>query len=263
MPVRLDAVVRRVDQEEFGRLDYSVMKHAFGVHNALGRLADEAVYRKDFSNRLRRSGGNAREELCVTVSFGGFSKRYSLDVLVGDWGIYELKVVRTLTDDHVNQVLNYLRLLDLSHAKLINFRGIAVETRFVNSSLSKAERIDFRLDTSRSLIGDEMVRLLDPWLRDWGTGLSRGLYAEALDFFVREAHPDQSDVVLYRNGQFLGSLATPQIRPGHAAHVTTFKDVPSDYATQLRRLHSHTNLRYLEWINISDTRVATRSIPLD
>jgi len=85
-------------EEEFKRLDYQVMHHAFASHNQLGRLCDEAVYHNDLASRLEaRDLGPVRKKVPVTVSYREFRKMYYLDLVVGDSAIYELNsVVRNL-----------------------------------------------------------------------------------------------------------------------------------------------------------------------
>ncbi len=71
---------------------------------------------------------NAICEVPLTVSFGTFSKTYRLDLLVDELAIYELKTVAVISKSHIGQVLNYLRLLNATRAKIINFRNHQVES---------------------------------------------------------------------------------------------------------------------------------------
>ncbi len=44
MPITCSIPMHATDQEEFARLDYCVMRHAFESQNELGRLCDEMVH---------------------------------------------------------------------------------------------------------------------------------------------------------------------------------------------------------------------------
>lgn len=59
--------------------------------------------------------------------------------------VYELKAVEALTGNHERQLIHYLLLTDLSHAKLINFRQETVEFRFVSTRLDHARRSRFNI----------------------------------------------------------------------------------------------------------------------
>ena len=44
MPISSPISIRPINQEEFARIDYQVMRHAFDSQNELGRLCDEVIY---------------------------------------------------------------------------------------------------------------------------------------------------------------------------------------------------------------------------
>jgi hypothetical protein len=53
MPIECVFDVRPLTQEEFGELDYRVMRHAFACQNGLGRFCEENAYQCDLQSRLR------------------------------------------------------------------------------------------------------------------------------------------------------------------------------------------------------------------
>ena len=58
MPIDVPISIRSLSREEFGELDYQVMRHVFACQNELGRLGDEAygvAVRAAVSKRLARS----------------------------------------------------------------------------------------------------------------------------------------------------------------------------------------------------------------
>lgn len=150
MPILPPIEFKRPDQDEFRKLDYAVMRHAFDCHNELGRLCDEEIYQKDLGERLESSGlGPARFERPIVVTHGDFVKRYELDLIVADAVIYELKTAAALGNAHHRQLLNYLLLCEQPHGKLVNFRSPKVQAEFVNTRLKHADRLRFRIHDVR------------------------------------------------------------------------------------------------------------------
>lgn len=138
MPVTVHAETRRMDQDEFGRVAYDVMKCVFGLHNALGRFFHEDIYRDEIAWRFPGS----RKEVQIEVCFRDFRKDYFMDLLVNAGAVFELKAVQALTDRHRSQLMNYLLLAELPHGKLINLGPELVEHEFVNALLT--HHVDFR-----------------------------------------------------------------------------------------------------------------------
>ncbi len=56
MPIHPSLALRPITQEQFARLDYQVMRHAFDSQNELGRLCDEVIYQNDLAARLTAAG---------------------------------------------------------------------------------------------------------------------------------------------------------------------------------------------------------------
>ena len=172
MPVYCPSDIPRLTSQQFGSLDYRVMPAAFAIHNEIGCHWDERVYHEGMHEKLLSIFPNALSEVPLTVTFGNYSKTYRLDLVVDELGIYELKTVDSINKAHVGQVLNYLRLLNATRAKIINFRNHVVESKFVNCSDTLVQRRIFEVDGSRyrgpSALNDTLIEML----RDLGTRLS-------------------------------------------------------------------------------------------
>ncbi len=56
MPITTALPLRHYCQEEFGKVAYEVVHHAFEVHDSLGRIFHESIYRSN----LNRILGNRR-----------------------------------------------------------------------------------------------------------------------------------------------------------------------------------------------------------
>ena len=81
MPIHCPIIFPRLSKEEFGKLDYAVMPHAFAAQNDLGCLCDEAVYQDRFAHLLRAAGFQVDCEVPVTLTFRSFLKTSALPPL--------------------------------------------------------------------------------------------------------------------------------------------------------------------------------------
>jgi GxxExxY protein len=77
------------------------MGKLFKIHEDLGRLFDEQIYRRELLQCLPE----AHVEVLVEVNFDSFSKRYYLDILF-QGAIFELKAVEAFAPRHRAQLLN-------------------------------------------------------------------------------------------------------------------------------------------------------------
>lgn len=251
MPVSCDVPLRRLSQEEFGELSYEVMRHAFAIHNELGRFFDEKFYKRELARRV----SGVHLEFPVDVEFATFHTRYYLDVLVGDGGIFEFKAVEALTPRHRAQLLNYLLLCDLAHGKLINARPEKIEHEFVNTHWTSAARVQYELVTSR-WSGDlpgaaQLYDFLSSLLRDLGAGLEVGLYEQAVTHCFGGREQVEAEVAVKIDGHSMGAQRMRLIAPGVAFKLTAFDGPLDAFEVHARRLLHHVDLRAIAWININ------------
>lgn len=265
MPISIPIKLRRLDQDEFRKLDYTVMAHAFASQNELGRLCDEGIYRRDLSLRLDDAGiGPTRMEFPIQVSHGEFVKVYAADLVVADAAIYELKAVSTLTRDHKRQLLNYLLLCEQPRGKLVNFRSPGVESEFVNTTLHWDERHRLsEVDELWKPVTDRCTAfrtfLLD-LLRDWGGFLETSLYADAMTNLLGGEAAVVARIPLRRHGKFLGSQPLHLLVPDVAFRITSFTDSQDQYEVHLLRLLAHTELRGIQWVNLNHHKIEWKTL---
>lgn len=108
MPIEVKRDIKRITEQEFHKIDYLVTGLAFAIQNEFGRLWREEIYRNELVKRCREVGfANVEAEVPVFVSHQGFCKEYSVDLLVQDAVVYELKTVVKLNPEHDKQALNY------------------------------------------------------------------------------------------------------------------------------------------------------------
>ncbi len=256
MPFTHDMEPRSLTQDDFHRLDYSLMGLAFAAHKEMGRFCEERVYGEFLRHRWMLAGyGTAATEVAVTLSHGDYKKQPFIDLVLNDSVIYELKAVASLANEHQTQLLNYLFVSGFQYGKLINFRPTSVEHRFVSTRLILDRRREFEFDLSgfRSLSArcGSLIDCLEPLLHDWGVFLTSSLYVEALTHFLGGVPPSDDRVDIMDGGRTLGTQRFHLIDEEIAFRVTSVTKDITGYRTHLQRLLDHTRLRAMHWINLN------------
>jgi GxxExxY protein len=101
----------------------AVRETAYAIHVYHGHGHLEKVYENAPAYRLRKTGLDVKQQLPLTVydEDGTVLGDYCADLLIADRLIVELKDCRALADEHVAQLLGYLKLARIEHGLLINF----------------------------------------------------------------------------------------------------------------------------------------------
>jgi GxxExxY protein len=102
---------------------YQIVGCCYEVHKNLGCGFLEAVYQEALSVEFKTSGIPFQKEKVLDISYKGqlLEKKYVADFICFDKIILELKAMDTLADNHISQVLNYLKATNLRLGLLINF----------------------------------------------------------------------------------------------------------------------------------------------
>lgn len=261
MPVKVDAVIRHLSQEEFAGIAYKVMEQAFAVHNEMGRFFDEDIYRDEVAGRV----ANAQTEVRIEVTFEDFRKLYSMDLLVAGGGVFELKTVSALGPQHRSQLLNYLLLTGLSHGKLINFQTEMVEHEFVNTHLKLSDRTAFEVVQRNWCDPGPPTRPLLSWLvellRDIGAGLDVHLYEAAVSHVFGGEDVVIQEIEVFSGPRHLGRQKIRLTGPGWCFKVTTLDEADlSRFEEHICRFLDHTNLSGAHWINITRNQATFTSV---
>jgi GxxExxY protein len=100
-----------------------VRETAYAIHlyHRHGHL--EKVYENALVHRLRKLGLDVKQQhaICVLDEDGKVLGDCSADLLVENTLIIELKASKALADEHVAQLLGYLKSTRIEHGLLINF----------------------------------------------------------------------------------------------------------------------------------------------
>src|SRR5580658_10566013 len=99
-----------------------VRNTAYAIHVYHGHGHLEKVYENALENRLRKAGWDVKQQHPIKVydEDGTLIGDYNADLFVEGRLIVELKAAKSLADEHVAQLLGYLRASRLEHGLLMN-----------------------------------------------------------------------------------------------------------------------------------------------
>lgn len=106
-----------------------IRETSFALHRHLRHGHVEKVYENGLANRLRKQGLQIAQQhpLSVFDEDGTLLGDFYADLFVSQQLIVELKACRALADEHVAQLLGYLRTSRIEHGLLINFGSPRLE----------------------------------------------------------------------------------------------------------------------------------------
>src|SRR5438445_5898712 len=100
-----------------------VRQTAYEIHLYHGHGHLEKVYENALAHRLRKLGLDVKQQHAISVydEDGTLLGDYYAELLVDGRLIVELKAVREIADEHIAQILGYLKSARREHGLLINF----------------------------------------------------------------------------------------------------------------------------------------------
>src|SRR5437867_9375596 len=100
-----------------------VRETGFAIHRYHKHGHLEKVYENALAHRLRKLGLDVKQQHPLTVrdEDGTVIGDYFADLLINNQLIVELKAAKTCADEHVAQLLGYLKSARIEHGLLINF----------------------------------------------------------------------------------------------------------------------------------------------
>ena len=109
--------------DQINQLCDLVRETSFAIHRFHRQGHLEKIYENALAHRLRKQGIKVAQQhpLQVFDEDGTPLGEYSADLFVEDRLIVELKAVRAVVDEHVAQLLGYLRSSRVETGLLINF----------------------------------------------------------------------------------------------------------------------------------------------
>ena len=115
-----------------------IRETSFALHSYLRHGHLERVYQNGVAHRLRKQGLNVSTKLPLAVydKDGTVLGDYEVDLYIDFPLIIELKACRAIADEHIAQLLGYLRACRVEHGLLINFGAPKLQIRkFVLSEI--------------------------------------------------------------------------------------------------------------------------------
>ena len=108
-----------------------IRETSFDIHNFLRSGHREQIYENALAHRLRKKGVSLEQQKEVKVfdEDGTCLGHLKTDLLIEERLICEIKGCRTIADEHVAQILGYLRASRLQHGLLINFGGPTLQVK--------------------------------------------------------------------------------------------------------------------------------------
>ena len=102
-----------------------VRETSFQIHSYLRHGHREQIYENALVHRLRKQGIRVEQqpEILVYDEDGTVIGHLKADLLIESRLICEIKGARNIVDEHLAQLLGYLRASRLEHGLLINFGG--------------------------------------------------------------------------------------------------------------------------------------------
>jgi GxxExxY protein len=113
-----------------------VRETSFAIHCYHGSGHLEKVYENALVHRLRKQGLRIEQQKPLTVydEDGTVIGEYFADIIVEEQLILELKAAKRIADDHVAQLLGYLRSARLEHGAVVNFGATKFQIRKLGMS---------------------------------------------------------------------------------------------------------------------------------
>ena len=120
-----------MDEQEVFALCDRIRGISLNLHQYLRYGHLEKVYENGLAHRLRKEGLTVEQQcpLSVRDEDGTVLGDYFADLIVEDVLIVELKACKALANEHIAQVLGYLRACRKEHGLLINFGAPKLEIK--------------------------------------------------------------------------------------------------------------------------------------
>lgn len=117
--------------DEMKKLCDAVREASFAIHKYHRNGHLEKIYENALVNRLRKQGIDVAQQYPLNVhdEDGTLLGEYFADLFVANELIVELKACGAVNNDHVAQLLGYLRSSRMEHGLLINFGARKLQIR--------------------------------------------------------------------------------------------------------------------------------------
>lgn len=117
------AFLRLILMKTINELCDLVRETAFAIHQYHRHGHLEKIYENALAHRLGKAGLNVQQQHPIQVfdEDGTILGDFYADLIIEGRIVVELKAVKSIADEHVAQLLGYLRSSRMEHGLLINF----------------------------------------------------------------------------------------------------------------------------------------------
>ena len=129
--------------DEIMKLCNQVRETAYAIHQYHGNGYLEKVYEIALVHRLRKMDLDVKQQyrLAIYDEDGTEIGEYFADLVIENELVIELKDCKSILDEHVSQLLNYLKASGKEHGLLINFGSYKFQIKkFAKSARTKGVR---------------------------------------------------------------------------------------------------------------------------
>jgi GxxExxY protein len=108
-----------------------IRQTGYNIHVYLGPGHLEKVYENALAHRLRKANLSVEQQYPIKVydEDGTAIGEYFADLFVEECLIVELKAAKDLADEHIAQILGYLKATQMKHGLLISFGAPKFQVR--------------------------------------------------------------------------------------------------------------------------------------
>ena len=112
------------------QLSYQVMGILFKAHNKLGPVYQEKYYQRAIEKELQEAKIPFKREAPTTIGYDNKTLgRYSVDFIIDNKIVLEIKAINRLHPKSFNQVLAYMKNLQIRLGIIANFKKDRLEYR--------------------------------------------------------------------------------------------------------------------------------------
>jgi len=116
----------------YKEFSYKIIGIAMKVHTELGNGFLEKVYENALMVLFNKENLKVEQQKFLKIEYYGINiGNYIADIVVEDKIIIELKTVEKITDVHIAQVINYLKITNKKLGIILNFKNSKLEYRRV------------------------------------------------------------------------------------------------------------------------------------
>ena len=118
---------------KYSDITEKIIGSAMKVHSQLGNGFPEIIYQRSIAIEFEKSGLSFKKELEQPVYYDNTRVGTRIvDFLVEDKILVELKALSEIADNHLSQILNYLKAYKLEVGLLINFGSRSLQFKRPN-----------------------------------------------------------------------------------------------------------------------------------